>query len=299
MPNKTAAQRVQEVLSNYSPAEQSEFYERMSENNIKPSQMLRYLRATEKYNKQMEMARNKYERIFNDSFNTNNRDNNKYFRQTKNGNYRITTAGKSARDLYVNDALSQVAPSHEKSILPGRTMIRKLGFDEILKSREHTASMKGTEYFDWRNSIYFENWKTAVRKNYQAPEAIISAYDKLTDDEKLVFMATSAGKVTYNYRLEEEANKVEQIIDTLCKIHHYSIDEFDDIYDDIWAEYDFELSTPDYIQSELEAKYDGDEVDQINEIEADYEGDINEMYSERFAKLWNKLSRHKIDEDDE
>ena len=176
-------------------------------------------------------------------------------------------------------------------------MISKLGFDKILESRVHTASMKGSEYFDWRNEIYFENWKSAVRKTFESPDEIIKAYDKLTTEEKLEFMASQAGRITYIYRVEDMVEKVEEIMDTLFEKHRFTVDEFVDISDGIMADYDFEMATPDYIQEEIDAEWNDEDNADLDALGEQVELDEDEVYTKSFNELWNKISRHKYGEE--
>ncbi len=255
MPKKTAAQRLSEKISRYPKLTQSEIYSRMEQGSITPNKMLKYINATEKYNKNLESARAKYEKMFTEQFKKSNMRNTKYFIPTKSGSPRITSAGKTARNLFVQNAMEEVAPSQNKSVVPGKTTLEKYGIDELLRNRQHTASMKGTEYFDWRNDIYFQNWKSAVRKAYEDPELIIQEYDKLSTDEKLAFMATPAGKITYQYSNEEVDAKIEEIFDELVSIRSYSANEFLELTDEVLYTYNIDLSTPEYIQDELDEEW--------------------------------------------
>lgn len=268
MPKKTAAQRLSEKISRYPKLTQKEVYSRMEEFEITPNKMLKYINATEKYNKNLEIARRKYEKIFTQQFQKMNAGNTKYFSPTKGGNIRITTAGKTARGLYVSNAMEEVAPSQNKGIVPGKTMIENLGFNKILESRQSVGSMKGSAYFDWRNDIYFKNWIKAAREKLLNPEPIITEYEKLSSEEKLAFMATEEGKIGYVYKEIEQLGKIQDIIEQILSTRVYTADEFRELEKQTANNYHIILNTPEYIQDEIDQMV-NENLEQLADIYAE------------------------------
>lgn len=246
-PRKTAAQRLSEKVSQYSKLQQREFQKQIEQYKITPSKALKFIQSTEKYNENLAKYQSKLERMFEKSFKEKYKNNPNYFTKTSNG-YRITQAGKKAMRFRVESQLESIAPTEKKSIIIGAVSASK---ETVLETIARRSRMSDKNYFEDKLDIYIDNYKKAIRKNFDNPKMLVEVFEGLTKEEQISYLADTEHTIEYIYNTNDKRLISAGIIENLLIEHTFKAETVVKIIKHAKQVYGVEVSPPNYFYEEL------------------------------------------------
>lgn len=213
-----AKEMLEKKLSKYEARTRLKVQQQMTEMDISYGDMLLFVQATERYNKnRREQYKNAEQMIVKPQWEALVKGQSEAWKARMfDDSGKLTTEGKQEYERFKDDVLGDIVPRDDKSIILSKTQREYMSFEKTLEARLRAGTK---DYISERTRQYIDNYKESIKKNRENAQKFLDKYDELTDEEKVKFSHTAQGYIRYQYVTKNEdmvfqefAEAIDQII---------------------------------------------------------------------------------------